>query len=50
MFYVRIHGTKFWGQKNYNPNHSFYIFGAKILYTKRANKTLMKLMAGSYKK
>jgi len=37
---------KFWHQKISNPKHSFVIFGAKILYKKRARKMLMKLTPG----
>jgi len=36
-------GPIFLRQKFLNPKHSFVIFGAKILYKKRARKTLMKL-------
>jgi hypothetical protein len=36
---------KFWSQKISNPKHGFVLFDAKILYEKRAHKTLMKLTA-----
>jgi hypothetical protein len=36
----------FWRQKILYPNHSFVIFGAKILYKKCTSKVLMKLFAG----
>jgi len=36
----------FWRQKILYPNHSFVIFGAKILYKKCMSKVLMKLFPG----
>ncbi len=44
-FYTRIFRTQFWRQKISNSKHSNVIFGGKILYEKRAHKTLMKLIA-----
>jgi len=44
IYVIRVYFLyKIFGAKNSNPKHSFVIFGTKILYEKRASKTLMKL-------
>jgi hypothetical protein len=44
-FYERVFCTKFWRQKLQSFVLALRLFGAKILYEKRARKTLMKLTA-----